>query len=74
MTRPAIPSAPPTYEREQVNQLGVAIVSLSDSVLHRGERFFTNGETGTEIILIDANGGQWKLGVDTSGNLTTTSI
>lgn len=69
-----VPVAPAEYDIDHQDGVATAIVQLDNNTLQKQQRNFIGGNSNTELVLIDTNGGKWKLGVDTSGNLTTTAI
>ena len=74
MTRANVPDAPAEYNQSHQTQVATAIKTLAQTSFQKGERTHIGGDTKTQIVLIDSNGGQWLLGVSTSGTLTTTSL
>ena len=74
MTRANVPDAPAEYNQTHQTQVATAINTLAQTTFVKGERTFIGGNTNTQIVLIDANGGQWLLGVNTSGVLTTVAV
>ena len=69
-----VPVAPAEYSVDHQDGVATAIVQLDNGTLKKQQRNFVGGNTNTQIVLLDSNGGKWQLGVDTSGNLTTTAI
>lgn len=69
-----VPVAPAEYDVDHQDGVATAIVQLDNNTLQKQQRNFLNGNSNTELVILDSNGGKWKLGVDTSGNLTTTAI
>lgn len=69
-----VPVAPAEYDVDHQDGVAVAITQLDNSSLKKSQRNFFGGNSNTEIVLIDANGGKWRLGVSTTGTLTTTAI
>ena len=74
MANVRVPVAPAEYDVRHQDGVATSIVQLDNTALKKAQRNFINGNSKTEIVLIDANGAKWKLGVDTSGNLTTTAV
>lgn len=69
-----VPVAPAEYDVDHQDGVATAIVQLDNSALKKSQRNFINGNSNTEIVLIDTNGGKWRLEVSTTGSLTTTAI
>lgn len=69
-----VPNVPSAYDRSHMEQLSRAVTTLDQTTLRKSQRNFINGDTNTELVLVDANGGKWKLSVDTSGNVSTTAV
>lgn len=61
------------YSREYLNYLISEIEYLTGITFNKGERIEANGADDTEIVLVSANGTKYKVAVDNSGNLSTSS-
>tara|TARA_R110002020_G_scaffold185110_1_gene382609 strand:+ start:79 stop:306 length:228 start_codon:yes stop_codon:yes gene_type:complete len=69
LTRPGF-----EYNRGYMNNLVSEIENRDGLSFKAGERIEVNGFDSTELILVSPDGTKYKLSVDNSGNLATTSV
>ena len=62
------------YDREYQNYLVSELEYQSGLTFNKGERIEANGGDQTELVLVSPNGSKFKIQVDNSGNLSTTSV
>ena len=62
------------YDKEYQNYLVSELEYQSGLTFNKGERIEANGGDQTELVLVSANGSKFKIQVDNSGNLSTTSV
>lgn len=74
MANVRVPVAPAEYSVDHQDGVAGAVAQLDATSLKKQQRNFFNGNSNTEIVLIDTNGGKWKLEVSTSGALSTTAV
>ena len=66
-----LPGAPTEYDQASQNSVIESIRSLSSETMKLGQANFLKAG---EVSLQSANGKWWVIGVDNSGNLTTTEL
>ena len=69
LTRPGV-----EYSQSYLNSLVSEIENRDGLAFKVSERMEVNGGDQTELILISPDGTKYKLSVDNSGNLSTTSV
>ena len=74
MSRRALPQAPPQYDSAFQSQLINELEIREGEAVKKGERLELNGQDNTQLVLISADGTKYKIQVDNSGNLSTTSV
>ena len=62
------------YDKEYQNYLVSELEYQSGLTFNKGERIEANGGDQTELVLVSADGSKFKIQVDNSGNLSTTSV
>ena len=62
------------YDREYQNYLVSELEYQSGLTFNKGERIEANGGDQTELVLVSADGSKFKIQVDNSGNLSSTSV
>lgn len=73
MTRRALKRPGPVFNTEYQNYLVSEIEYRDGLSFKKGERVEVNGTDLTEIVLVSPDGSKFKLTVDNSGNLSTTT-
>lgn len=74
MTRRSLSAAGKEYEQGYMNNLVNELENRDGLNVKIGERMEVNGGDDTELVLISPDGTKYKLSVDNSGNLSTTSV
>tara|TARA_R110001606_G_C15177036_1_gene628853 strand:+ start:33 stop:257 length:225 start_codon:yes stop_codon:yes gene_type:complete len=74
MSRRALPQSPQEYDFRYQSQLINELEVRDGQSVKKGERVELNGQDNTQAVLISANGTKYKIQVDNSGNLSTTSV
>jgi len=74
MSRRALPQAPQQYDSAFQSQLINELEIREGEAVKKGERLELNGQDNTQLVLISADGTKYKIQVDNSGNLSTTSV
>ena len=74
MSRRALPQAPQQYDSTFQSQLINELEIREGEAVKKGERLELNGQDNTQLVLISADGTKYKIQVDNSGNLSTTSV
>ena len=72
--RRALPQAPQQYDSAFQSQLINELEVREGEAVKKGERLELNGQDNTQLVLISADGTKYKIQVDNSGNLSTTSV
>ena len=74
MSSRALPQAPQQYDSAFQSQLINELEIREGEAVKKGERLELNGQDNTQLVLISADGTKYKIQVDNSGNLSTTSV
>ena len=74
MSRRALPQAPQQYDSSFQSQLINELEIREGEAVKKGGRLELNGQDNTQLVLISADGTKYKIQVDNSGNLSTTSV
>jgi|TARA_Y100001970_G_C13587614_1_gene533899 hypothetical protein len=61
------------YNKDYQTYLISEIEYQTGITFNKGERIEVNGQDSTELVLVSPNGTKYKVSVDNSGNLSTSS-
>ena len=74
MARQALTRPGDNYDRGYMNNLVSEVEYRDGQSFKKGERIEIDGGDQSELVLISPDGTKYKLSVDNSGNLSTTSV